>query len=149
VNAVLREIGAGDLPQLLVYNKIDRLQETPRLERNADGEYTQAWISASQGQGLDGLQYAIAERLGLKGQRAWLTLAPGAGAVRARLLAGGVVVEERTLDDGRMQLLVQATAAALAALAREHGGALAPLAADSPCPPPTGFLESVAAGPGT
>src|ERR1019366_5928970 len=37
VDTVLNEIGAGDIPQLRVYNKIDRLQLDARLERSADG----------------------------------------------------------------------------------------------------------------
>src|SRR5712672_877893 len=41
VNAVLAEIGAGELPQLLVYNKIDRLELEPRIERDAAGAVRQ------------------------------------------------------------------------------------------------------------
>ena len=41
VNAVLSDIGAGELQQLRVYNKIDRLEIEPRLERNDQGVITQ------------------------------------------------------------------------------------------------------------
>ena len=118
VNAVLTEIGAGELPQLLVYNKIDRFAGEPRIERNGAGEATQVWISAAQGQGVDLLQLAIAERLNLQSQRGWLRLPARAGALRARLFAGSAVREERTEADGAMQLLVELPPAQMAALER-------------------------------
>ena len=46
VNAVLAEVGAGDLPQIRVYNKIDRLGDTPRVERDAEGQPSSVWVSA-------------------------------------------------------------------------------------------------------
>jgi GTP-binding protein HflX len=114
VNAVLAEIGAGDLPQLLVYNKIDRLDLPPRLERNAEGLASQVWISAARGQGLDLLYEAIADRLAMDIQRRWVRVLPAAGAERARLFAAGVVREERFAPDGASCLLVDLPAADLA-----------------------------------
>ena len=148
VNAVLGEIGAGDLPQLLVYNKIDRLEIAPRIERNAAGEATQVWISAAQGRGLELLQQAIAERLSLTSQRAWLRLPAAAGALRARLFAGNAVREERTEADGVMRLLVELPPAELAALARDPAVQLsvirpvAPTAPGPPCAPVMPYLTS-------
>lgn len=142
VNAVLAEIGAGELPQLLVYNKIDRLGLAPRIERSAEGQATQVWISAGQGLGLDLLQQAIAERLGLSAQRGWLRLPASAGALRARLFAGNAVREERTEDDGAMQLLVELPPAEMAALARNPDVALTVLPAELPCAPAVPYLES-------
>ena len=63
VNAVLAEVGAGDLPQIRVYNKIDRLGDTPRVERDAEGQPSSVWVSAAQSQGLEGLLGAVALRL--------------------------------------------------------------------------------------
>jgi len=114
VNLVLEEIGAGELPQLMVYNKIDRLELTPHIERDADGMAAQVWISAATGQGLPLLYEAIAERLALDIQRRWVRLGAAAGAERARLFAAGVVREERSGPDGSMQLLVDLPAAQLA-----------------------------------
>src|SRR6185437_15597399 len=37
VDAVLQEIGAQEIPQIILYNKIDRLQTQPRVDRDADG----------------------------------------------------------------------------------------------------------------
>lgn len=119
VDAVLAQIGAGELPQLLVYNKIDRLAVAPSIVRSATGTARQVWLSAAQGQGLELLTLAIAERLNLQSQRGWLRLPASAGALRARLFAGSAVREEHTLDDGAMQLLIELPPAQMAALARD------------------------------
>src|SRR5690348_12383122 len=63
VNEVLAEIGADSIPQIIVYNKIDRLEVSPRVDRDADGRATTVWISAEQRLGLDLLAGAIAERI--------------------------------------------------------------------------------------
>jgi GTP-binding protein HflX len=119
VNAVLAEIGAGELPQLLVYNKIDRLGVEPRMERDAHGVVTQVWISAAKGLGLELLKSAIAERLELAATRGWLHLPAAGGALRARLYAQGAVREERSAADGAMSLLVELPPAQLAELSRD------------------------------
>ncbi len=143
VNAVLAEIGAGKLPQLLVYNKIDRVGLPPRLERDETGECSQVWISAGQGLGLDLLTQAIAERLQLQAQRGWLRIPPGAGALRAQLLAGGAVREERTEEDGTMRLLVELPPAQMAALARNPVVEISLVAAAPACATAVPYLESV------
>ena len=142
VNAVLAEIGAGQLPQLLVYNKIDRLDLKPRIERDAAGAVTQVWISAAQTRGLDLLARAIAERLQLQAQRGWVRLPAAAGALRARLLAGGSVREERIEEDGAMCLLVELPPAQMSALARNPAVTLAMLPALPPCAAAMPYLES-------
>ena len=80
------------------------------------------WISACRAtRGLELLREAIAERLELQVQRLWLHLPPGAGALRARLYAAGVVREERTLEDGALELLVELPAAELGSWAAQPG----------------------------
>ncbi|MDO5687191.1 MAG: GTPase HflX [Neisseria sp.] len=63
VNAVLREIGAGDVPQIIVYNKIDRLPEQTDAEilRNHLGDIEAVRLSATDGSTLNVLRTAIAE----------------------------------------------------------------------------------------
>jgi GTP-binding protein HflX len=147
VDRVLQQIGAGDIPQLRVYNKIDRLLVAPHLERDAHGSAQNVWVSASQGQGLEALREAIAERLELHVQRRWLRFPPSAGALRARLHAASAVREERTLADGALELLVELPAAELAHWAAEPGVQLLPAepAAGTPaCAAQPLYLESAA-----
>ncbi len=68
VNEVLHEIGAVDVPQLLVYNKTDRLQhqEGPKMERDGYGRIAVVWASALTGAGLDAIRQAFLERCALR-----------------------------------------------------------------------------------
>jgi len=147
VDGVLAEIGAGAIPQLRVYNKIDRLGLDAKLERGADGRPVAVWISAAAGLGLALLREAIGERLDLAVQRLWMHLPPASGALRARLYAAGVVREERALDDGAIELLVDLPAAELAAWAAQPGVQLLeaqPLPAAAACSAQGPYLESLA-----
>src|SRR5579863_5661263 len=53
VDKVLHEIGAGDIPQLRVYNKIDRIGVSAQLERDSQLAAAAVWIGAAAGSGLD------------------------------------------------------------------------------------------------
>ncbi len=61
VNAVLAEIGAGAIPQVLVWNKIDRSGLEAGLERDDRGRIVRVFTSARTGAGLGELRGAIAE----------------------------------------------------------------------------------------
>jgi GTP-binding protein HflX len=58
VDDVLEEIGAGDKPRLLVFNKVDLLDESGRRETELDHPEA-ALISAQEGEGLDALRERI------------------------------------------------------------------------------------------
>ena len=68
VQRVLAEIGAGDIPQVLVYNKLDRLEasQQPRalrdtLELDGGVQATRVFISAVRGTGLDVLRDVLVQ----------------------------------------------------------------------------------------
>ena len=61
VNQVLRDIEAHEIPQILVYNKIDTAGYAPRVERNEHGTIARVFVSALQRSGLDGLRQSIVE----------------------------------------------------------------------------------------
>jgi GTP-binding protein HflX len=58
VDEVLEEIGAGDKPRLLVFNKVDLLSEDERRESELDHPEA-VLISAQEGEGLDDLRERI------------------------------------------------------------------------------------------
>ena len=61
VNAVLEEIGAADVPQLLVYNQIDRVPGMqPEIVRDAHGKILNIKVSAFTGAGIEALREALA-----------------------------------------------------------------------------------------
>jgi GTP-binding protein HflX len=61
VNAVLDEIGAARVPQIIVWNKIDVGGVEPGVERDAYGKITRVRVSARTGEGLDLLRRSLAE----------------------------------------------------------------------------------------
>ena len=61
VNKVLMEIGAQDVPQILVLNQIDRIGMEAGLERDEYGRICKVRISAKNGDGLEFLQQALKE----------------------------------------------------------------------------------------
>lgn len=61
VNAVLEEIGAANVPQVVIWNKIDQTAATPRIERDDCGKISRVCLSARSGEGLELLRQALAE----------------------------------------------------------------------------------------
>jgi GTP-binding protein HflX len=61
VDRVLEEIGAGGIPQILVWNKIDAAGLEPGVERDEYGRIRRVFVSARSGAGLADLRGAIAE----------------------------------------------------------------------------------------
>ena len=52
VNSVLKQLDADQVPQIRVYNKIDKLDRQPRMTNNRQGEGRAVWLSAVSGEGL-------------------------------------------------------------------------------------------------
>jgi GTP-binding protein HflX len=59
VDRVLGEIGAGDIAQVLVFNKIDVLGFEPEVKRDECGSISRIWLSARNRSGLDAVRAAI------------------------------------------------------------------------------------------
>ncbi len=121
VEAVLAEIGADELPQLRVYNKIDLSGEPPRLERDAEGRTRAVWLSAATGAGIDLLLAALTERLRGDAVHGWLSLPPMAARLRAKLFGLGAVVAEQTGPAGEWLIEVRTSRGNLEWLCRREG----------------------------
>ncbi len=64
VNHVLKAIGADQVPQIEIYNKIDLLRDAPpRIDRDERGRVRRIWASAATGDGMELVQQALAETL--------------------------------------------------------------------------------------
>lgn len=61
VNKVLAEIGASEVPQLLVMNKIDSAGMAPGMERDEYGKIRKVWVSARNGHGIELIRQALVE----------------------------------------------------------------------------------------
>jgi GTP-binding protein HflX len=71
VNKVLSDIGADEIPRILVYNKIDQAGYEPRVERNEHGTIARVFVGALGRLGLDGLRGAIVESGQIAGNNAF------------------------------------------------------------------------------
>jgi GTP-binding protein HflX len=107
VETVLGEIGADELPQLLVFNKLDLLEQPARVVRNESGVITAVYVSAVTGEGLELLHEAIRERLSVTLFDEEITLDPQRGKLRAALYEMGAVCSEQWESDGSSRLHVR------------------------------------------
>jgi GTP-binding protein HflX len=107
VREVLRGIGAGEIRELVVFNKIDVGSETPRIVRGADGVASQVWASAATGLGLAGLREALAHAVRPNLVRRTLHLDLRAAAVRSDLYRRNAVRAERQCEDGSWEIDVE------------------------------------------
>ncbi|TKB56851.1 ribosome rescue GTPase HflX [Ferrimonas aestuarii] len=65
VQKVLEEIEADEIPQLLVYNKLDLLEDvSPRIDRDDSGRPIRVWLSARENRGQEQLFLALSDLLG-------------------------------------------------------------------------------------
>ncbi len=107
VREVLRGIGAGEIRELLVFNKIDLSGDEPRVLGGPDGVAVQAWVSAASGEGLAGLREALAHAVRPNQVRRTLHLELLAAAVRSDLYRRNAVRGERQCEDGSWDMDVE------------------------------------------
>jgi GTP-binding protein HflX len=98
VNAVLGEIGAGDVPQLLVVNKADL--DPDGAARLAASHHGAVAISAVTGEGLDALLLAVADRLRSMSTVLELQVPFDRGDVLAAVHREGEVLVESATEQG-------------------------------------------------
>lgn len=105
VGKVLDEIGAGNVPKIQVFNKIDLLENVePHVLKNDIGEVVSVWVSAHKEQGLDALLSAISTRFQETHVKARLVLSPQYGKLRAQLFEIDAVIQELIDEEGRFIL---------------------------------------------
>lgn len=104
VELVLEEIGAAELPQLKVYNKIDLLALEPRIDRDDKGNPIAVWLSAQTGIGCELLSQAVSELLGTEIIAGTLVLGHAHGSLRAALYSQQSIMSEHYRDDGSCEL---------------------------------------------
>ncbi len=108
VEEVLDEIGAGEIPQIQVFNKIDLLPDAaPRIERDAEGRARRVWLSAETGAGVGLLSQAIAEYFGTDRLRRLVRLGPADGWRRAWFFNHAQVLAEAHTEQGGWVLEVR------------------------------------------
>ncbi|GGD38074.1 ribosome rescue GTPase HflX [Pseudoxanthomonas indica] len=121
VDEVLQAIGAGEIPQILVFNKIDRIEGAePRHDTPGEGS-ERVWLSARDASGLDLLKLALAQQLGLERIVGTVHLGEHSARLRSRLHALGAISAERH-DETGWHVDVDMALADVRRLATQAGG---------------------------
>jgi GTP-binding protein HflX len=107
VREVLQGIGAAEIRELTVLNKIDLVGEKPRVVNGADGLAARVAVSAANGDGLPLLREALARAVRANQVRRTLHLELKAAAVRSDLYGRNAVRCERQCEDGSWDLEVE------------------------------------------
>lgn len=104
VQAVLEQIDALEVPQIMVYNKIDQINTFPHVDLDSHGNIKQVWLSALSGDGQDLLVQALQQYFEHQVERLWLHLPPAEGGLRSELYSMGAVLQEFADDQGYWQI---------------------------------------------
>ncbi len=121
VREVLRGIGAGEIREVVVLNKIDLAAEKPRVVEGADGVASLVSVSAATGEGLPALREALAHAVRPNQVRRTVHLELTAAAVRSDLYRRNAVRTERQCDDGSWDLTVELDLSEVAKLLGSKG----------------------------
>ena len=122
VEQVLDELGVGDRPRLLVFNKIDLLDEETLLalqERIGRLVKSAVFVSAVQEGGLEPLRRALGTAIRARRPLAEIRLSAGDGKLLAEIHRSGEVIDQRT--DGEQLVLRARVDEALAGRLRRAG----------------------------
>ncbi len=103
VENILEEIGAAEVPNIRVINKVDLLSLKERIKY----ECLDCLVSAKKGEGLEELAELIGDALGVDAPHRVLIDA-GDGKTRAWLYQSGAVLNETMFKDGSVELTLQA-----------------------------------------
>ena len=99
VEGVLRDIGAGNIPYLMVPNKIDLLPDAPSPRLAGNGTREACAISALTGQGIDRLLEAMGSLLDQCKERGEFFFAPSQGPLLSFLRQRGRILDETYEED--------------------------------------------------
>jgi len=97
VNSVLGELGAGDKPTMMVFNKVDQLQQPGTLTRLHELYPNSVAISARTGKGVDELLAEISTQIRPEREFVELRIPHEEAALIARLHKVGQVLERKYL----------------------------------------------------
>ncbi len=121
VNLVIEQIGATDVPQIQVFNKIDKNQDIVARADQFNGATPRVWLSARTGEGVEELKSTLNRCLIPSRQIHVLHIPASASKLRASLFQSGVVCEEHLDDFGTWIMHINLDSLSLHKLCRDHG----------------------------
>ena len=122
VEKIINEIGAADIPDILVMNKIDCLQNfIPRIDRDKNGTIYRVWVSAQNGKGIELLCQALSEKLSGMMKRAKIQLDVNHAHIRSEIYNVGYIHKEKVNEYGQWVLEINVTNHYLSKLLNKQG----------------------------
>ncbi|HEY5602905.1 MAG TPA: ribosome rescue GTPase HflX [Gammaproteobacteria bacterium] len=122
VNAVLKEINASDIPQIQVFNKLDRVAGgQPRIDYDAAGLPNRVWLSAHTGEGIDLLLSAMKDYSFNETLQQWVRIPASNGRLRSLLYSQSRVLRECSDESGDLFLEIHITRKNLEAIQQKEG----------------------------
>jgi GTP-binding protein HflX len=121
VNEVIDQIGASDVPQILVFNKIDMKEGISAQIKQFNGAMPQVWLSAVTGEGVAELKEVMEPYLSAPKSKFVLCLPITASKLRASLFQQGAVIHEETDPSGNWLMHVSLEGSMLERICRNHG----------------------------
>jgi GTP-binding protein HflX len=121
VNKVIDEIGAGAIPQIMVFNKIDDSGGVTARAEQHPGVPARVWLSAHSGEGIPELKELIARFVKPDGATFRLHIPAEAGKLRASLFRRGAVCEEVLDDTGDWIMRINIDTPSLERICRDNG----------------------------
>ncbi|MCF6190414.1 MAG: GTPase HflX [Cocleimonas sp.] len=106
VNKVIRALGAEDVPQLEVMNKIDLTEQPVHYDEAHEGLPARVWLSAVTGEGISELLEKLSDVFAKNVFKGHLKLHPALGRLRAQLYEDEAIVEESISEKGEYLLEV-------------------------------------------
>ncbi|MGK0272846.1 MAG: GTP-binding protein HflX [Cocleimonas sp.] len=109
VNNVIHELGAEDVPQIEVMNKIDLTDQSVHTEGAHNGEPARIWLSSLTGEGLPELYEILAQNFADKVFKGELRLHPALARLRSFFYENDAVIDESISDKGEylMNICIQ------------------------------------------
>jgi len=101
VNSVLKQIGADKIPQIMIYNKIDRLHAVePHVVKDELGDVKAVWLSATADKGVDLLLETLSRHCHDENIHTTIVLTPQEAKLRAKLFQVAQILKEENREDG-------------------------------------------------
>ena len=104
VETVLKDIEADEVPRIEIYNKVDRTDASPHMERDGEGHIRRVWLSALTGEGMDLFDEALTEFFHQETIEARLRVPPALGRLRSVLFDEGAIIKEDMDETGHWLL---------------------------------------------
>ena len=106
VNNVIHELGAEDVPQLEVMNKIDLTEQSAHYDEAHSGLPARVWLSAVTAEGIPELLEQLSEIFSKNVFKGQLRLHPALARLRAQFYEDEAIVSEEISEKGEYLLEV-------------------------------------------